>query len=733
MNKVEAIPTRSDYINRELSWLKFNQRVLLESCRASTPILDRLKFIAITASNLDEFFKVRVGGLKMLHEVSPGKRDVTGLTADEQLIEIEHEVRQLYEQQYESLLNEIEPALFAQDIRRLTIDDIEADYLSFVKRRFEEELSAVISPFMIESLEVNKAFPLFVGSSLCLCVRIERDRKLELQPTERRIDNAADPTVDDEDHAMTPCRFAILPIPKSIKRFVSIPHPTAYQFITVESIIERFVQHYFPGQVILECVPFRVTRNADMSFDEDGAGDLLLGMTKLLVDRKTSECVRLEIAQTASRDCEQFLVQQLNVSSREVYRCQGPLVLSDFMSIALTPGYDQLRVPDWPALQSPDFPITADIFEIIAEEDRVLLHPFESYDPVVNFVQDAARDPHVIAIKQILYRTSNDSAIVKALADAAEQGKSVCVIVELKARFDEERNIMWAKQLERAGVDVIYGVRGLKTHAKLCIVVRREPQGIRRYLHFATGNYNESTARLYSDISYFTCEEQLGDEAVNIFNAVTGLSVPQPTAKLAFAPVDLRARFEELIEFEIENAAKGKHAKIEAKVNSLSDQKIIDLLYRASQAGVTVNLNVRGICCLRPGVPGLSDRIRVVSIIDRFLEHARIFYFLHDGHHRAFISSADWMGRNLDRRIELLIPIDHKRCRDRILKSLSCYFKDNINAHELQSDGSYMRLQPSPEPAYRSQEQIYEECRDLHAALRHHQTTLFQPHKPEQE
>ena len=383
------------------------------------------------------------------------------------------------------------------------------------------------------------------------------------------------------------------------------------------------------------------------------------------------------------------------------------------MSICSVQGYRDLKFEPWPPQASPEFPADENIFDIIAEKDRVLFHPFQDYQPVVDFVVAAASDPKVIAIKQTLYRTSRDSEIVNALRKAAEAGKHVTVVVELRARFDEQRNIEWARKLEDSGVDVVYGVRGLKTHAKICLVVRKESQGIRRYMHFGTGNYNESTARLYSDISLFTCNPELGMDSVNLFNAVTGSSIPQPMKQLVAAPIALRSKLVEMIEVEIANARNGQPGSIRAKFNSLTDREIINKIYEASQAGVQVELNIRGVCCLRAGEPGLSENVRVVSIVDRFLEHARIFYFLHGGNQRIFIASADWMGRNLDRRIELMVPVLDPQCKAQVSKSLHSYFDDNVSAYEMKEDGHYQRLAPLKQARLRSQGQHYQAAREL--------------------
>ncbi|MGH7128843.1 MAG: polyphosphate kinase 1, partial [Planctomycetaceae bacterium] len=450
----------------------------------------------------------------------------------------------------------------------------------------------------------------------------------------------------------------VIPFGPAANRFITLPSEGGYAFLLLEDVVRQFVQRFFPGEDVVECVPFRITRNAEFSIREDAAGDLLSEMEEVLDARKLSDCARLEIAQDATPATLSFLQETLDVGDRDTYRLSGPLDLAAFMRLTDVRGYDHLKYPPWPPQPSPQVDLTQSLFETISQRDVLLYHPFESFEPVQRLIEEAAADPDVLAIKQTLYRTSRNSPIVAALAKAAENGKSVAVVVELKARFDEARNIEWAKSLEQSGVQVIYGVKGLKTHAKTCIIVRREPHGIQRYVHFGTGNYNEITARLYTDASFITSNDELAADAVSFFNAITGYSQPQPFHRIDVAPIGLRERLLEMINTETERRRHGQPAQILAKLNALVDPTMIDALYEASQAGVEIKLNVRGVCCLRPGVKGLSDHIQVVSVIDRYLEHSRIFYFHHGGDRRVYLSSADWMPRNLDRRIELLVPVD---------------------------------------------------------------------------
>jgi polyphosphate kinase len=498
----------------------------------------------------------------------------------------------------------------------------------------------------------------------------------------------------------------------------------------LEDVVAMLIDRFFPGEDVLECVPFRLTRNADMGLREDQAFDLLAQMEELLDARKESDCVRLEIADHASPELLGFLRDALSLGEGDVFAVPGPLDLSALRQLADLAGFDDLRYPPWPPQPSPGVDPTVPMFDVLAHRDLLLYHPYDSFEPVVRLIEEAARDPDVLAIKQILYRTSRDSPVVAALARAAEQGKYVTAVVELKARFDEARNIEWARSLEQAGVQVIYGIKGFKTHAKVCIIVRREPQGIQRYLHLGTGNYNEQTARLYSDVSFMTANEELAADATNFFNAISGYSQPQRFRKIEAAPIGLRERLVEMIESETHRKQQGQKAQIAAKLNSLVDPQIIDALYAASQAGVKVRLNVRGICCLRPGVPGLSENISVVSIVDRYLEHARILYFYHGGDERVFISSADWMPRNLDRRIELLVPVEDPASQKRLIAILETHLQDTVKARQLTADGVYEPVKPrGRRKPFRSQEELYRQACEAVKEEEQLKRTAFETHR----
>ena len=701
---------QSNYINRELSWLEFNQRVLEQASNPIVPILERTKFLAITASNLDEFFMVRVGSLQNSVKAGGTKPGIAGLSPLEQMEMIRSRVQKMNADQSDCLLQQLEPEQEKNGIIRRQVEELSAPQRKHLDKLFENEVKAAIAPIAVTGAN---DFPFLRGARLCVCVRIAAGNSLV--PSENEGEDC----------------FALIPMSNAISRMIALPAASGYEYILIEDVVSIYLSDIFPNRKVLDFAPFRVTRSADISLDEDGDRDLL-AETQVMLDRRLAgDCVRLEIERSAGPEIRDFLLTANDAELDALYEIDGPLDLSAFFAIASLPKFQHLKDEPWPQHPSPDFDLEDDMFQVISAGDRLLCHPYQSYDPVVQFVQAAADDPNVIAIKQTLYRTARDSKIVNALADAAENGKHVTAIVELKARFDEARNIKWAQRMERAGVDVIYGVRGLKTHAKMCVVVRREAGGIKRYMHFGTGNYNESTAGLYSDISLFTCDPQLGVDIIHAFNAVTGLSVPLPMEKLSLAPVDLRESLVDAIRIETENAKNGKHTFIRAKCNSLVDKEVIDALYEASQAGVKVELNVRGICCMRPGVPGLSENIRVVSVVDRFLEHARVYHFHHGGDELIMIASADIMPRNLDRRVELMVPLDNGPCKDRLIKIVETYFQDNVSSWELNSDTTFTRLTPGTDQPFRAQMALYNESDEFYAAHNNPKTTVFQAHRGE--
>jgi polyphosphate kinase len=690
------------FFNRELSWLEFNHRVLGEAMRPETPLLERLKFLAISGSNLDEFFMVRVGGLLMQFLGNPDTTGIAGLSPREQLRMIRQRTLVMCVDQYRCL-HELLAELDKIGIRRLRMFDLNEKQLEHLQWQFHETLKASCSAIAVRD---SRDFPSMIGAKLGVCFRLRGEDLESIINTKLRGKRAA-PRDEDQDWLE---RFVVVPIGRLVNRIMSVPAESGFGFVLTEEVIAHFGDYFFPGQTILEAQPFRASRNADVDVDLEGAADLLEGMQELLQSRNTSDCVRLEVDDDTSDAMTEFLQGCLEIGDDETYRIPGPLDLTAWFRLANMQGFREQRFEAWPPQPIPGYQTGDDIFAFVAAQDRLLVHPYDSYDPVVDLIKAASVDPKVIAIKQTLYRTSNPSEIVDALQVAADSGKHVTVILELKARFDERRNIDWARKLERSGVDVIYGVRGLKIHAKMCMIVRRESAGVFRYMHLGTGNYNESTARLYTDISLLTCNEKIGNDVVNLFNAITGLSTPQPMHVLTAAPLTLRERFYQLIDVEIVSARKGREGLIRAKFNSLVDEGIIQRLYEASQAGVRVELNVRGICCLKPGVPGLSENIRVVSIVDRFLEHMRIYYFLHGGDHLTYISSADWMNRNLDRRVELLVPILEPVCARRVIDLLDESLSDNQHAHLLQADGSWLPARSERGTPHHSQRNLYEKA-----------------------
>ena len=695
--------TTSRYLNRELSWLEFNQRVLDEARNRAVPLLERLKFLAITASNLDEFFMVRVGGLHLLVKHGHIKTDPTGLTPQQQLTAVTARVRQIVRDQYACLHEELDPGLADAGFVRLKPEELNDLQIKALQDTFDAEIAARFTP---QAVHQHEEFPLLTNQCLTICVRLA-------------------PAAGEEED-----RFAVIPLLGDMQRFRVVRSEHRHGYILIEDVIRLLIQRFFVGEQILEVVPFRISRNADMSVSEDASADLLAEMEQALWARKQGDAVRLEVDHQVSEETLRFLQAALHVQHQATYLIDGPIDLASFMRLASTSGFEKLQNESWPPQPSPSVDRAQSMFEVISERDILLYHPYDAYDPVVRLIEEAADDPDVLAIKQTLYRTSRDSPIVSALRRAAENGKNVTALLELKARFDEARNISWAKRLEEAAVQVIYGVKGFKTHAKICVIMRREAAGIKRYMHFGTGNYNEATASLYSDVSYMTCDEDLGSDATAFFNAITGFSQPQQFRKLEAAPIGLREKLIELIEIETQQAREGHPAHIVAKLNSLVDPQIIDALYEASQAGVQIQLNIRGVCCLRPGQPGLSENITVVSIVDRFLEHARILYFYHGGEERVFISSADWMPRNLDRRVELLVPVEDKDCHRRLIEILDVCFIDSVKGKVLNTDGSYSAMQPEAgaEPIS-SQKLLFEQASQAAKEAARSRRTMFQPHR----
>ena len=694
----------ASFLNRELSWIEFNFRVLQQAEDAALPPLERLKFAAITASNADEFFMVRVGGLKLLRQQGDERPDPSGRTPAEQLEDIAARMRELVERQYACLQKEIEPALRKGGIRRLRMDELSAAQRRHVDALFADSIFPVITPVAVRP---DGEFPLLAGLGLALCVRLEGTPE-EPAP-----------------------RHAVVAMPKNLPRFLALPGETGYPYVLLEDVVRAHVDRLFPGVAVQECAAFRITRNADVGVREDLAGDLMERMREVLVERKESGCVRLEIEKRASKDAQAFLRRALGVDAADVYAVPGPLDLAAFFRLANLAGTDALKIEPWTPQPVPEAPAAESAFAALKRGNLLLFHPYESYDFVLRWLQEAADDPNVLAIKQVLYRVSDNSPVVAALMRAAERGKHVTALVELKARFDEARNIDWADALARAGAQVIYGVKGYKTHAKVCVVVRREPEGVVRYVHYGTGNYNEKSARLYSDVSFLTAQEDYGADASAFFNALTGYSQLGKFRKLEAAPLGIRPRLLELIGGEAERSRQGEEAGIEAKLNSLADPELIEALYKASQAGVKIRLNVRGICCLRPGAKGLSENVSVVSVVDRYLEHARIVRFRNGGAPLTFISSADWMPRNLDRRIELLVPVEDPPGAEKLAQILETCLADTRQAWVLRPDGAWERRQPDAKrPAVRAQEEFQRRAEARAAEALQRQAPVLEPQRP---
>lgn len=659
------------YINRELSWLDFNYRVLEEAMDRQSPVMERMKFLAITASNLDEFFMVRVAGLKEQVEAGYTQKDPSGLNPEKQLSKITEAAHRFMDKQYSCYNRSIMPALIKQGIKFLTISELAKEQKTFVRDYFNRVVYPILTPLAVDQ---SRPFPLLSNKSISIGIRLKQDDK----------------------HI-----FAVVLMPDILDRVVRLPGDE-YEFILLEEIIKDRVHLLFEGHDVKAVCPFRITRNADLSIDEE-AEDLLIEIEKSIKLRKWGQPVRLEIQGKMDRRLEEFLISVLNVSNDDVYYIPGALDLTVWMKFSFLSGFDYLRIPSIVPQPAAFTWAIDDIFEAIKEKDRLVHHPYESFDCVVDFMQRAAVDPDVLAIKQSLYRVSGNSPVIDALIKAAEMGKQVTVLVELKARFDEENNILWAKKLERAGCHVIYGLVGLKTHCKILLVVRREEDGIRRYVHLSTGNYNDSTAKLYTDTGMFTCKETYGADASALFNLLTGYSKPPQWKKFKIAPFSLRKFFLEMIENEMEHAAKGREGSITAKMNSLVDQKIIEKLYKASCQGVKIMLIVRGICCLKPGIPGVSENIEVRSIVGQLLEHSRIFCFENAGKPKIYIGSADWMPRNLDRRVETVFPVEQSDTKARIIEMMDVTLRDTIKTRVMQPDGSYKRIDRRGKEALSSQ------------------------------
>jgi len=672
---------RSNFLNRELSWLEFNQRVLDEALDPTNPLLERLKFFCISHSNLDEFFEVRVAGIKQQIEAEVGERGIDGLTPPETFRTIRHRVQKMVDDQYRCWRKKLQPELSRNGIRLLDFHELSPDQLQRVQSYYYAEIRPVLTPLAIDPAH---PFPQLLNKSLNMIVRLEV--AFSGQPLRH---------------------LAVVQVPRVLPRLVELPSKkAAREYIFLGRLIGHFLPDLFPGTKILDYWHFRITRNSELYIDEEEAANLLKAVENELHNRRKGDAVRLEIDANCPPDIQNALLGTFRLKEDDLYLIDGPLNPTQLMAIYEGEHLPELRDAAFTGRTNPL--LAADLFEMIRERDVLLHHPYESFETVVMFLEQAAKDPNVLAIKQTLYRSGGDRRVVGALMEAVRNGKQVTAVVELRARFDEANNILWARELEEAGVHVVYGLVGYKIHAKLCLVVRRESSGIRRYVHLGTGNYNPTTARIYTDLSLFTCKQDYGEDVTNLFNLLTGICQFHKLRKLIVAPFELHDRILSLIQREIANAAKGLPARIVAKMNSLVDEKMIDALYDASEAGVKIDLVVRGICCLRPEVRGLSSNITVRSIVDRFLEHSRIFYFENGCQPEVFVSSADWMPRNFFRRIEIAFPIEDGQARARIIDEiLGVTLADNRKARFLNADGEYYRPKvEDDQPLHRSQSEF---------------------------
>jgi polyphosphate kinase len=678
------------YENRELSWLGFNERILGEARDKKNPLFERLKFLSITASNLDEFFMVRVASLKDMVNAEYSKKDYSGMTPQQQLNAIHDRVHDFVSSQYSTWQRSLLPGLRQCGLQVIEEhEELNPEQAKYVDQYFVENVYPVLTPMAVDS---SRPFPLIVNKTLNLGALLKKKNEADAEP-----------------------EFATVQVPAVLPRIILIPpaQKDGTSVILLEDMIARNMSQLFLSYDVLCVHPYRIMRNADLTIDEDEASDLLKEIQKQLKKRQWGEVIRLEVDEKIDKRLLKILKREFEIKEDAIYRTSGPLDLTFLMKMYGLDGFEDYKEPRYTPQPVPELTGKRDIFEEIRARDILLHHPYQTFDPVVDFVRKAAKDPQVLAIKQTLYRVSGNSPIIAALAQAAENGKQVSVLVELKARFDEEHNIVWAKMLERAGCHVIYGLVGLKTHSKITLVVRREEDGIRRYVHLGTGNYNDSTAKLYTDMGLLTCSEPIGEDATAVFNMLSGYSEPANWNKLSLAPLWLRERFLAMIRREMEYAKNGEPAHIIAKMNSLCDPEMIAALYEASAAGVKIELIIRGICSLRVGIPGISENISVRSIVGTFLEHSRIYYFLNGGQEEVYLASADWMPRNLDRRVEILFPIENELLKKEVLHVLEIQLQDTIKAQIKQPDGTYEKVDRRGKAALCSQIYFMEYAKGL--------------------
>ena len=686
----ERFSAPKNFINRELSWLEFNRRVLEEAQDPTQPLIERVKFLTIFSSNLDEFFEIRVAGIKQQIESETSDVGPDSLSPTETFNSIRRVVAELVATQYALWNNELLPQLAKNGIRVREVSQLGAKRAAWAHRYFQQEVFPMLTPLAVDA---SHPFPQLLNKSHNLFVRA-------------KAQGGGEPL------------HAIVQVPRVVPRLIAMHRgkeaDEPWDYIYLASLIKQHISELFPGLILEGVHPFRVTRNSDLYIDEEEAENLLRTIEQELRRSSRGDAVRLEVEADCPRDFRDLLLEFFDLTEADVYKADGPLSMTHLMPLITNDAFANLKDRPFQPGRDPALPPHADIFEVLRRQDVLLHHPYDSFDPIVDLIEEAAQDPQVLAIKITLYRTSGDSPIVEALIEAANAGKQVTAIVELRARFDEAVNIQWARRLEEAGAHVIYGVVGLKTHCKALLIVRRDADRLRHYVHLGTGNYHPRTARIYTDFSLFTTEPQLTDEVAIVFNTLTGLSGYPGLKKLMVAPFDLKQRLIGLIQRERDHALGGKPARIIAKLNSLVDQEIIEKLYEASCVDVTIDLIVRGICCLRPKIPDLSENIRVISIVGRFLEHSRIYYFSNDGQPDLFLSSADWMPRNFLRRVELAFPIENPMLRDNLINEvLPRFLNDRVKSRELQPDGSYRRLKPEgPEPRAQAQWHFRERSRE---------------------
>ena len=690
MNK-SVFDQPDNFTNRELSWLEFNQRILGEARDRKNPLFERMKFLSITASNLDEFFMVRIASLKDMVNAGYQKKDIAGMTAQEQLRALNEKMQAFCEKQYTTYNRALLPKLSEEGLEIISFSELSEKEMDFLEEYFHKNIYPVLTPMAIDS---SRPFPLIQNKTLNIAALIKSRNKDKKEKKEYDIATVQVPSV-------LP-RVILLPQKDGPKRKCRV--------ILLENVIEHYLDVLFLNHEIICSAPYRIMRNADLSIDEDDAEDLLKEIEKSLKMRQWGEVIKFEYEERMDKRLVKYLKKQFKVHSCDMYAFNGPLDLTFLMKCYGIEGFEDLKEAPYIPQKNKKLRADKNIFNQIRKGDVLLHHPYESFDPIVAFIKQAAEDENVLAIKQTLYRVSGHSPIIAALAQAAENGKQVTVLVELKARFDEENNINWARKLEKAGCHVIYGLVGLKTHCKIALVVRREADGIRRYVHLGTGNYNDSTAKLYTDTGMFTCRNAVGEDATAVFNMLSGYSEPANWNQLIVAPIWMKKRFLDMIARETQNAKEGKPARIIAKCNSLCDRKIILALYEASCAGVQIDLIVRGICCLVAGKPGVSENIRVRSIVGTFLEHARIFYFYNDGNEEVYMGSADWMPRNLDRRVEIVFPVEAPDLKEKAKHILDVQLRDTLKAHCLLEDGTYRKVDRRGKEAVEAQKTFCEEA-----------------------